>query len=102
MKCIVRYNKCEPKTRQLTPVGWMFFCPGCKCGHVFYVEEPSPERKAQWKFNGNESSPTFTPSLLYDTSKPRCHSYVTNGMIQFLPDCEHELRGQTVPLPEEW
>lgn len=28
-----------------------------------------------------------------------CHSFVTDGRIQFLGDCTHELAGQTVPLP---
>lgn len=29
----------------------------------------------------------------------RCHSFVTNGNIQFLSDCTHALAGQTVALP---
>jgi hypothetical protein len=29
-----------------------------------------------------------------------CHSFVTDGRIQFLEDCTHELAGQTVDLPE--
>lgn len=29
-----------------------------------------------------------------------CHSFVTDGNIQFLSDCTHPLAGQTVPLPE--
>lgn len=28
-----------------------------------------------------------------------CHSFVTDGQIQFLGDCTHKLAGQTVPLP---
>lgn len=28
-----------------------------------------------------------------------CHSFVTEGQIQFLSDCTHALAGQTVPLP---
>lgn len=27
-----------------------------------------------------------------------CHSFVTDGQIQFLGDCTHSLAGQTVPL----
>ncbi len=27
-----------------------------------------------------------------------CHSFVTDGQIQFLGDCTHKLAGQTVPL----
>ena len=29
-----------------------------------------------------------------------CHSFVTDGRIQFLADCTHPLAGQTVDLPE--
>jgi len=29
-----------------------------------------------------------------------CHSYVTDGRIQFLADCTHALAGLTVDLPE--
>jgi hypothetical protein len=29
-----------------------------------------------------------------------CHSFVTDGQIQFLSDCTHVLAGQTVPLPD--
>lgn len=29
-----------------------------------------------------------------------CHTFVRNGMVQFLGDCTHEFAGQTVPLPE--
>ena len=61
-----------------------------------------------WSFNGNVDSPTLQPSILVHgirsdgdiTLTPRCHSYVTNGCIQYLDDCEHALRGQTVELPE--
>ena len=29
-----------------------------------------------------------------------CHTFVTDGQIQFLGDCTHKLAGQTVPLPD--
>jgi hypothetical protein len=29
-----------------------------------------------------------------------CHSFVTEGRIEFLSDSTHELAGQTVPIPE--
>jgi hypothetical protein len=28
-----------------------------------------------------------------------CHSFVTDGMIRFLSDCTHNLRDQTVEIP---
>ena len=58
----------------------------------------------RWGFNGNVDAPTFTPSVLvrYSWSDgPRvCHSFVTDGRIQFLGDCTHNLAGQTVDLPD--
>lgn len=30
-----------------------------------------------------------------------CHSFVRNGTIQYLGDCTHELKGQTIPMEEE-
>lgn len=29
-----------------------------------------------------------------------CHTFITDGNIQYLPDCTHELAGQTVPLKD--
>lgn len=29
-----------------------------------------------------------------------CHSFVRAGKIEFLGDCTHALKGQTVPLPD--
>ena len=50
--------------------------------------------------------PTLTPSVLAQgvnrDGEPvpyRCHSYVTDGRIQFLGDCSHALAGQTLDLP---
>ena len=73
---------------------YLFFCPGCKEHH-----EPNSRI---WQFNEDFDRPTFSPSIL--VSKPRsgpyCHSFVRDGRIEFLPDCKHELAGQTVDLPE--
>lgn len=44
--------------------------------------------------------PTFTPSLLIQNPAKQCHSWVTDGKIQFLNDCAHALAGKTVDLPE--
>jgi hypothetical protein len=29
-----------------------------------------------------------------------CHSFITDGQIQFLGDCTHPMAGQTVPIPK--
>ena len=90
------------------PRGHIVFCPGCKSGHLFTTEpflrdgKPGPV----WSFNGDVMRPTFAPSMLVNASRPesRCHSFVRDGQIQFLSDCWHGLKGQTVPLPDvsEW
>lgn len=77
--------------------GWYaFFCPGCQNVH---------QVNSGWTFNGDYDAPTFTPSVLVNgnpkykhPTAPRCHSFVTDGQIRFLDDCEHDLKGQTVPL----
>ena len=99
-------------------IGWMIFCPGCKEHHQLRV--------GTWNFNGDLERPTFSPSLLvtighytsrhrsgpcwcdYNREHPddpspfkcgRCHSFIRDGRIEFLGDCTHELRSQTVDLP---
>ncbi len=95
---------------------WEYWCQGCKEIHRI---GPS------WEFNGNVESPTFARSVLvtsghyapgwtgpscwctYKKEHPdcefecsRCHTFIRNGMVEFLSDCTHELAGQTLPLPE--
>jgi hypothetical protein len=90
---------------------YYFFCPGCESGHGF---------NQKWSFNGNLERPTFSPSILVRGVEPItdeehglimsggyveprpfvCHSFVTDGKIQFLSDCTHKLAGQTMDLPD--
>lgn len=104
-----------------------FFCPGCESDHAVYIEGDK-SKVPVWGYNGSEDKPTFTPSVLvsypqyseakrkerqffyeengrYPTAKELpfdkkfiCHSFVKDGMIQFLNDCTHNLKGQTVNL----
>ena len=73
--------------------GVMIYCPGCKTHHVF---------DDRWAFNGDYEKPTFSPSMMVNRQDPdsRCHSFVRNGNIEFLNDCFHDLKGQTVPLED--
>lgn len=104
--------------RQPAPGCLSFWCPGCRDAHQIQIGTgPGP----RWGWNGNTERPTFTPSVLVTWSMPSdnpaefddtskdvkkvCHSFVTDGQIQFLGDCTHALAGQTVPLaefPEGW
>lgn len=99
------------------PGSFAIHCPACGFAHKF---------DKKWTFNGDFQKPTFRASMLvrwfrYDEPdnlyKPDgtvnvgpdgkipgkdivCHSFVTDGNIEFLGDCTHELAGQTVPLPD--
>ncbi len=56
-----------------------------------------------WTFNGDMEKPTLSPSYMtgFDNYKKNlCHSFIKDGKIQFLGDCFHELKGQTVELPD--
>lgn len=88
--------------------GVQFFCPGCGSAHTITTSAGG------WVWNGDAERPTFTPSVLVThEAKPdaseefkewrtarTCHSFVTDGNIQFLGDCTHALAGQTVPLAD--
>lgn len=98
----------------------IFYCPGCDNVHGVTIRDVdvsrlSEEDKAiyekndnpKWSFNGNFKAPTFEPSIhvhvTYVGTEERrtlCHSFVKDGKIQFLNDCVHSLKGQTVDLPD--
>lgn len=103
----------------------LFECPGCGTCHGIRIGAGDGPR---WSWNGDMDKPTFQPSILvrftkltdkgkqqyeewkengypktdsdFDNTPVVCHSFVTDGQIQFLSDCSHELAGQTVDLPE--
>jgi hypothetical protein len=95
------------KIRKFAEGLYCFHCPGCGYDHPFHV---APQRIAPgsplWDWNGSLDKPTFSPSLLVfrDVPESRCHSFVRDGKIQFLGDCFHSLKNQTVDLPdyEDW
>jgi hypothetical protein len=79
-----------------------FLCPGCGSQHAVRVKGNTPP---VWSWNGSLEAPTFTPSLLAQGSDRKgnayvCHSFVTDGRIQFLGDCTHDKAGQTIDLPD--
>ena len=107
------------KARPNTQGGVAFWCVGCNEAHVV---------TSTWVWNHDTEKPTFTPSVLvtsghycagfkqgescwctYNAERPdnpapfvcyRCHSFVTNGQIQYLSDSTHAYTGQTIALPE--
>lgn len=83
-----------------------FVCPGCasvgdnRSGlHMLPVN--TDLKKPAWTWDGNLEAPTITPSILTGKgTKEICHSFLTNGIFNFLTDSTHELSGQHVPIPD--
>lgn len=103
------------KLRNAQDGGLLFYCPGCASAHQIKFGAGSGPR---WSWNGDALRPTFWPSVLVRYSNPAdpyaelgasteppapdvvCHSFVRDGLIEFLADCTHPLAGQTVELPD--
>lgn len=83
----------------------MFVCPGCVAGgsegydgvHMLAVN--SEVKSPSWNWNGDLEKPTLSPSIL-SQGYSRCHSFLRDGVFQFLEDSDHPLSGQSVPIPE--
>jgi len=109
--------------------GLMFHCPGCRQAHRIIVGDgahpcwsynnnpgrptftPSilvPGRQFTAKGQADYEAwyaagcPKNEDGTLheFESADTTCHSFVTDGQIQFLSDCTHALAGQTVPLPD--
>ena len=90
---------------------YLIFCKACQCDHVL---------DKRWTFNGDFDKPTFRASILVKTRRPKgycnenpaplgyngeyeytiCHSFVTDGKIEYLFDCTHKFAGQTLELED--
>ena len=106
---------------------FVFHCPGCGDVHTIHTARSGAQHPRCWEFNSDIDNPTVSPSLLVrsghyinewkiercwceykkehpeETGLPtcyRCHSFIREGKIQFLSDCSHELKGQTVIIPD--
>lgn len=99
-----------------------FSCPGCGQVHFLPIV-PGPH--ASWAFSGDATYPTLSPSIAAqgmlaefgddgewtgkwildgsgNTIPYVCHSFLRNGLLEFLSDCTHTLAGQTVELPARY
>lgn len=76
-----------------------YWCPGCKTLHGIAINPHKQDNGAGWTFAGTLECPSYEPSQKSDFGDKRvCHTFIRNGQIQFLDDCTHELKGQTVPM----
>lgn len=117
------------KLRDSEGNGLSFWCPGCEMAHRVQHGTGSGPRW-EWNGNTEKPTFTpsvlvtgrdFTPkgeadyeawyaagcqknadgSLhTFESADTVCHSFVTDGRIQFLGDCTHSLAAQTVDLPD--
>lgn len=77
--------------------GFAHYCPGCKSTHIIYTKGSG----TIWSWDGNVDAPTVTPSVrIFIGNKTLCHYYLKGGKIDFLGDCAHELKSQSVDLPD--
>ena len=106
--------------RNVAGGGLSYWCPGCDQVHSITVGENG------WEWNGDVEHPTFSPSVdvssghysslykpgddcwcTYNAKHPdkepafkckKCHTFIQDGVIEFLTDCTHHLAGQKVPM----
>lgn len=84
----------------------MFVCPGCidiypgSTGlHMLAVN--TTEKTPAWDFDGNANFPTLSPSIMTKHQNGSvCHSFLNQGIFEFLDDCTHSLAGQKIPIPD--
>jgi len=76
---------------------YLYMCLGCGYEHAFALRSEG----GYHEFNMDLNNSTVSPSLLERNNPERiCHSFIRNGMIQYLNDCHHHLAGKTIELPE--
>lgn len=84
----------------------LFWCPGCAEDggsgiHMLPVDNCDLKGKASWVWNNNLEKPTLEPSILTRTGAGFvCHSYLRDGVFEFLEDCTHSLKSKKVEMPE--
>lgn len=77
----------------------VFYCEGCDGHHSVFIDgKGSPN----WSWNGSLEKPTLSPSIkvTYNNQGKCCHTFVKDGMIQYLGDCYHDKKNTTIPLTE--
>lgn len=56
------------------------------------------ESQFAWTWNGEIYKPTLRPSIKTHGCDYLCHSFVNDGLVTFLEDCSHDLKGQTLEM----
>ena len=53
-----------------------------------------------WSWNLDTEKPTLSPSIKSEGHNFLCHSFITDGVVDFLSDCSHEYAGRKETLKE--
>lgn len=87
----------------------LFACPGCaellQSDGLHRLPVNTAEKAPSWTFDGDTDAPTLSPSILSSMGEGRvCHSFLRNGVFEFLSDSTHSMAGQSIPMPDlpEW
>lgn len=107
--------KAQPLKATTEPIGYAP-CEPSEATHIrLHLPGPLPNRilpvsSGGWTWNGSTEAPTVRPSVLTRGGgrvwrqgkhvEQVCHSWITDGKVQFLDDCTHEFAGQTLDLLE--
>lgn len=117
------------KLRNVEGGGLAYWCQGCKHRHQVFVGEGGGPRwgwngdverptftpsvlvtgsgltakglaDADAWFAAGCPRPDDGQAPHFETAPTVCHTFITNGRVQFLGDCTHEFAGQTLGLPD--
>lgn len=109
------YQQCSPE--EATHI--MLHLPGPFMNRIIpVITKGNRDKTPCWTWNGDVNKPTLKPSILTKGTKTLtddeinrvyagddipvtniiCHTFITNGQVQFLNDCTHEFAGMTVDL----
>lgn len=93
----IKINLNEDEEGKYHHTQYFYNCPGCGYEHCFALIGEGGHHQ----FNMDVDNPTVSPSLVENRTPGRmCHSFIVDGKIQYLGDCFHDLKGQTIELPE--
>jgi Family of unknown function (DUF6527) len=93
---IGKYQTCSPSEATHVEVS----VPGPYTTRWIHVGPKTELDPYAWTWNQDTERPTFSPSFLVRGQFGVCHSFITDGTIDFLSDCEHEFKGQKHELLE--
>jgi hypothetical protein len=80
---------------------YLHYCPACRQMHLINTRRKN-QNGAQWTFDGNMEKPTFSPSIniLKEGGGSQCHYFIQVGYILYAQDSHHDMKGQTIEMPE--